>query len=58
MAVPARDTGAVLPGIGGQQLFQDAAAQFQQPGPEYLLRGLQAGIAAVQRPGGFRGQPS
>jgi hypothetical protein len=44
--------------VGGQQLLQHAPAQPQQPGPDHLLRRLQAGIAAAQDPGGLGGQPS
>jgi hypothetical protein len=43
--------------VGGQGLAQHAPAQPQQPGPDHLLGGLQAGIAAAQRSGRLAGQP-
>jgi hypothetical protein len=52
----ARDARSPVPAVGGQQLLQHAPAQPQQPGPDHRLRRLQAGVAAAQDPGGFRGE--
>jgi hypothetical protein len=49
---------AAVAGVGGQQLAQHAAAQFQHPGAEHRLGGLQPRTVAAQRPGGLGGQPA
>jgi hypothetical protein len=44
--------------VGGQDLARHRTAQAQQPGPEHLLGGLQASIAAAERSGCLAGQPA
>jgi hypothetical protein len=56
--VPARDARPAVAPVGGQDLAQHGTAQPQQPGPDHLLGGLQAGIAAAQGTGCLSGQPS
>jgi hypothetical protein len=48
---------AAVAAVGGQDVAEHDTAEFQQPGPDYPLGGFQAGIAAAQGPGGFRGKP-
>ena len=57
VAVPARDAGTAVPAVGGQEPAQHGAAETQQPGPEHLLRRLQAAAAAAQDPGRLGGEP-
>ena len=56
MSLAAGQPRAALAGVGGQQLPQHAAAEFQQPGAEHRLGGLQPALAA-QAPGRLGGQP-
>jgi hypothetical protein len=58
MPLPARDAGASVAPVGGQDLAQQGAAQPQQPGADDLLGGPQPGIAAAQGPGCLASQPS
>jgi hypothetical protein len=48
MSLAARHPRAAVAGIGGQQLFQHAAARLQHPGADHRLGGFQARIAAAQ----------
>ena len=57
VTVSARDPRPAAAPVGGQDLAQQAAAQAQQPGPDHLLCGPQACIAAAQDPGRLAGQP-
>jgi hypothetical protein len=54
----AADARAAVAAVGGQDLFQHAPTQPQQPGPDHRLRCLQAGVAAAQDPGRLGSQPS
>ena len=58
MTLAARHPRAAAAGIGGQQLFQHAAAQLQHPGADHGLSRLHARVTAAQRPGRFRRQPA
>ena len=54
VSLAARRPRAAVPGIGGQQLLQHAAAQLQHPGPDHRLGSCQPRIAAAQRTGRLR----
>jgi hypothetical protein len=56
MATPARYARAAVARVGGQQLFQHAAAELQHPGADHRLGSFHARIAAAQRPCRFRRQ--
>ena len=56
MSLAARHPRAAVAGIGGQQLFQHAAARLQHPGTDHGLGSLHARTAAAQRLGRHRGQ--
>ena len=58
VTLPARHPRAPVAVVRGQQLAEHAPAEPQQPGPDHLLRRLQAGIAAAHGPGGRGGEPS
>ena len=50
MPGPAAGPGSPVPGVGGQQVFQHAAAEAGQPGPDRQFRRLDA-LPAGQRHG-------
>ena len=54
----ARHPRAAVAQVGGQQLFQHAAAELQHPGADHRLGRLHARVTAAQRPGRFRRQPA
>jgi hypothetical protein len=56
VAVPARDPGAAVAPVGGQQLPEHAAAEAQQALAEHRLGGPEA-VLAAQRPGCLGRQP-
>src|SRR5258708_38171719 len=55
--VPSRDPVAEVAAVGRQDIPEHDPAQTEQPGPDHLLSGLQAGITAAQNPGRLGGEP-